>query len=111
MAEFFKTAIPKIEQAERGYCDDRFQPFTVKPIKGIALPEFRAIRAKCLEQAVLEMERCILDKVLNRPKTKNPEQWTEDRGKFLAILDRSIGSGCPAEAGPEKGLEERREKT
>ena len=67
MSEFSKTAIPKIEQAERGYCNDRFQPFTVQPIKRIALPEFRTITAECLEQAVLEMKRCILDNVLDRP--------------------------------------------
>src|SRR6266853_5687137 len=100
MTELSKTTIPQVEEAERGYCNDRFQPFAVQPIKRIALAEFRAIRAECLEQTVLEMERCILDYVLNRPETKNPEQWAEDGRKFLAILDGSIGSRCSAEAGP-----------
>ena len=52
MTKLAKAPVPEVEQTQRGQGKDRLQPFTVQPVKGVALPKPCAVPASGLGEAL-----------------------------------------------------------
>src|ERR1035441_9691668 len=72
----------------------------------IALPEPGAVPSGGLGQTFGQMERGVLEHILERPKPKDPGQWPEYGGELLAVLDRRVGGASPAQSRPKKPYQE-----
>ena len=102
MAELAEAPIPEIEQAQSRQGEDGLQPFAVQPVERIALAKPGMVGARGREQALLKVEGRVLQRILDRPEAEDPGERAEDGGQLLALLDRRVSGGRPAQCRPRE---------